>query len=110
MELPKNITQIGETNPYCKVYVEDYVISYIKQLNQYANEKEMAVALYGVRKEEAGITYLFLYGASRLVFLQKECRHLSQAVLQEAEKQRKKFFPDTEIGRASCRERVSHIV
>jgi len=95
MELPKNITQIGETNPYCKVYVEDYVISYIKQLNQYANEKEMAVALYGVRKEEAGITYLFLYGASRLVFLQKECRHLSQAVLQEAEKQRKKFFPDT---------------
>lgn len=95
MELPKNITQIGETNPHCKVYVEDYVISYIKQLNQYAGEKEMAVALYGVRKEEAGITYLFLYGACRLVFLQKECRHLSQAVLQEAEKQRKKFFPDT---------------
>lgn len=95
MELPKNITQIGETNPHCKVYVEDYVISYIKQLNQYASEKEMAVALYGVRKEEAGITYLFFYGACRLVFLQKECRHLSQAVLQEAEKQRKKFFPDT---------------
>ena len=95
MELPKNITQIGETNPHCKVYVEDYVISYIKQLNQYAGEKEMAVALYGVRKEEAEITYLFFYGACRLVFLQKECRHLSQAVLQEAEKQRKKFFPDT---------------
>ena len=95
MELPKNITQIGETNPHCKVYVEDYVISYIKQLNQYASEKEMAVALYGVRKEEAGITYLFLYGACKLVFLQKECRHLSQAVLQEAEKQRKRFFPDT---------------
>lgn len=95
MELPKNITQIGETNPHCKVYVEDYVISYIKQLNQCASEKEMAVALYGIRKEEAGITYLFLYGACRLVFLQKECRHLSQAILQEAEKQRKKYFPDT---------------
>ncbi len=95
MELPKNITQIGETNPHCKVYVEDYVISYIKQLNQYAGEKEMAVALYGIRKEEAGITYLFLYGACRLVFLQKECRHLSSAVQQEAEKQRRKFFPDS---------------
>lgn len=94
MELPKNITQIGETNPHCKIYVEDYVISYIKQLNQHAGEKEMAVALYGTRKEEAGVTYLFLYGASRLVFLQKECRHLSQAVQQEAEKQRKKYFPD----------------
>ena len=69
MELPKNITQIGETNPHCKVYVEDYVISYIKQLNQYAGEKELPVALYGTRKEEDGITYLFLYGACRLAFV-----------------------------------------
>lgn len=94
MELPKNITQIGETNPHCKIYVEDYVISYIKQLNSYACDKTLAVALYGIRKEEAGITYIFLYGAGKLNFLQKECRHLSQAVLQEAEKQRMKFFPE----------------
>lgn len=94
MELPKNITQIGETNPHCKIYVEDYVISYIKQLNRYARDKVLAVGLYGERKEEAGITYLFLYGACRLNFLQKECRHLSQAVQQEAEKQRKKYFPE----------------
>lgn len=39
MELPKNITQIGETNPHCKIYVEDYVISYIRQLNQYARDR-----------------------------------------------------------------------
>ncbi len=94
MELPKNITQIGESNPYCKIYVEDYVTSYIKQQNQYAGDKTMAVGLYGERKEEDGITYLFFYGACRLHFLQKECRHLSQAVLQEAEKQRKKYFPE----------------
>ena len=94
MELPKNITQIGETNPHCKIYVEDYVISYIKQLNQHACDKMLAVGLYGERKEEAGITYLFLYGACRLNFLQKECRHLSQAVQQEAEKQRKKYFSE----------------
>ncbi len=94
MELPKNITQIGETNPHCKIYVEDYVISYIRQLNQYAGEKELAVALYGTKKEEGEITYLFLYGACKLNFLQRECRHLSQAVTQEAEKQRKKYFPD----------------
>ncbi|MCI9336229.1 MAG: LysM peptidoglycan-binding domain-containing protein [Lachnospiraceae bacterium] len=93
MELPKNITQIGETNPHCKIYVEDYVISYIRQLNQYAGEKGLAVALYGTRKEENEITYLFLYGACKLNFLQRECRHLSQAVTQEAEKQRKKYFP-----------------
>lgn len=94
MELPKNITQIGETNPHCKIYVEDYVISYIKQLNQHAKDKELTAALYGVKKEEGGITYLFLYGACRLLFLQRECRHLSQAVQQEIEKQRRKYFPD----------------
>ena len=94
MQLPKIVTQIGESNPHCKVYVEDYVISYMKQLNQYARDKSMAVGLYGVRKEEAGVTYLFFYGAGRLNFLQKECRHLSQAVLQEAEKQRKRYFQD----------------
>lgn len=94
MELPKNITQIGETNPHCKVYVEDYVISYIKRLNSYAGDKALAVALYGIRKEEAGVTYCFFYGACKLDFLQKECRHLSQAVLQEAEKRRVKYFPE----------------
>ena len=97
MDLPKNITQIGEPNATCKVYVEDYVISYIKQLNRHAGDKTMAVGLYGIQKEEAGITYLFFYGASRLNFLQRESRHLSQAVLQEAEQQRRKFFSQYEF-------------
>ncbi len=97
MELPKNITQIGETNQYCKIYVEDYVFSYMKQLNRFAQDKDIAVALYGIKKEEAGISYLFLFGACKLNFLQRESRHLSQAVLQETEKFRKKHFPDYEF-------------
>lgn len=92
MELPKNVTQIGEPDHSCKVYVEDYVISYIKQLNGHARDKEMAVGLYGIRKEEAGIKYLFFYGACRLNFLQRESRHLPQAVQQEAEEMRRKHF------------------
>lgn len=94
MNLPKNITQIGEINHSCKIYVEDYVVSYIKQLNGHALDKELAVGMYGVRKEEGGITYLFFYGACKLNFLQRETRHLSQAVLQEAEKTRKKYFTE----------------
>lgn len=97
MDLPKNITQIGEPDSNCKIYVEDYVISYIKQLNRHAGDKAMAVALYGTRKEEAGITYLFFYGACRLNFLQRESRHLSQAVQQEAEQQRRRYFSQYEF-------------
>ena len=92
MELPKNVTQIGEPDRYCKIYVEDYVISYLKQQNSHAGDKQMAVGLYGTRQEEAGVTYIFFYGACRLNFLQRESRHLSQAVQQEAEELRRKYF------------------
>ena len=94
MELPKNITQIGETNQRCKIYVEDYVVSYMKQLNKVACDKDMAVALYGVRKEEDETSYLFLYGACKLTFLQRETRHLSQAQQQEIERERARYFPE----------------
>lgn len=97
MELPKNITQIGEMNHGCRIYVEDYVISYIKQVNVHARDKTMAVAVYGSRKEEEGVTYLFFYGACRLNFLTRESRHLSQAVQQEAEELRQKFFQQYEF-------------
>ena len=97
MELPKNITQIGEVSRDCKIYVEDYVISYLKQLNQVAQDKEMAVALYGVRKEENGISYYFMYGACKLNYLQREVRHLSQAQRQEIEKLRRKYFSEQEF-------------
>ena len=52
MELPKNITQIGEINHSCKIYIEDYVFSYINQYDEQAADKEIAIALYGERKTE----------------------------------------------------------
>lgn len=94
MELPKNITQVGEADRGCKIYVEDYVISYMKQLNRAARDKDMAVALYGIKKVEDDISYLFLYGACKLTFLQQETRHLSQAQHQEIEKYRQKYFKE----------------
>ena len=41
MELPRNITQVGETDRNCKIYVEDYVVSYMRQMNKFAEEKEI---------------------------------------------------------------------
>lgn len=97
MELPKNITQIGQSDSRCKIYVEDYVISYLKQLNFPAQNKDIAVALFGKRQVEKDITYTFFYGACKLDFLQRETRHLSQAQQQEIEKLRKKYFPEYEL-------------
>lgn len=97
MQLPKNITQIGEIDRDCKVYVEDYVVSYIKQLNGLAEDKDIAVSLYGRHEEENGTNYCFVYGACKLDFLQKEVRHLSQAQSQEIEKWRRKYFPELDF-------------
>ena len=94
MELPKNITQIGEADKHCRIYVEDYVVSYIKQMNGMAQNKDIAIALYGRRTTENGVAYLFAYGSAKLNFLQKPIRHLSQAQEQEIEKLRKKYFPE----------------
>lgn len=97
MELPKNVTQIGESDKNCKIYVEDYVVSYIKQMNQLARNKDLAVALYGVRKQENDITYIFIYGACKLDFIQREIKHLSQAQCQEIERMRRKHFQEQEF-------------
>ena len=94
MELPKNITQIGEADKHCRIYVEDYVVSYIKQMNGMAQNKDIAIALYGRKTTEDGVTYLFAYGSAKLNFLQKAVRHLSQAQEQEIEKLRKRYFPE----------------
>ncbi|MBR4083412.1 MAG: LysM peptidoglycan-binding domain-containing protein [Lachnospiraceae bacterium] len=97
MELPKNITQIGEADKSCKIYVEDYVMSYMKQMNRFAEDKEIAVALYGRRSTEQATTYIFIYGACKLTFLQREVRHLSQAHQQEIERLRYKYFRECEF-------------
>lgn len=97
MDLPKNVTQIGEADAKCKIYVEDYVVSFLKQLNPLARDKTMAAALYGRRKMEEDRTYLFVYGAGKLDFIQKEVRHLSQAQKQEIERIRKQYFGEYEF-------------
>lgn len=93
MELPKNITQIGEPDLRCKVYIEDYVISYLKQVNRQTAGKSCAVALYGNCIQEGDLTYFFAYGGCKTESVTGPLRHLSQAQKQEIEKKRAGYFP-----------------
>lgn len=94
MELPKNITQIGEADRTCKVYVEDYVVSYMKQLCRQREGKGPAIALYGKYTKEQSLSYFFIYGACQVLSINKEVRHLSQAQNQEVERLRQHYFPE----------------
>lgn len=97
MELPKNITQIGEADPRSKIYAEDYVVSYMKQMNEKAENKPVGMAFYGTKREIGEKIYYFFYGASRLSSIAKEVTHLSGAQRQEIEKIRQAHFKDYEF-------------
>lgn len=95
MELPKNVTQVGNLNKMTKVYIEDYVISYLKQMNAVADNKRLGVALYG-KKNTEDVSYYFIYGACKLDYLNRESRRLSSTQLQEMESVRQAHFAELE--------------
>ena len=47
---PKNIRQIGVTLPTDKIYIEDYVMTYIKQQAAFGKEQEDILIFYVLRK------------------------------------------------------------
>lgn len=95
MELPKNVTQVGNPNKMTKVYIEDYVISYLKQMNAVADNKRLGVALYG-KKNTEDTSYYFIYGACKLDYLNRESKRLSSTQMQELENVRQIHFADLE--------------
>ena len=97
MELPKNIVQIGRPDKVHKIFVEDYVVSYIKQLNKACDGRAIGLALYGRHCEEEGCHYYFLYGASKIQGLEQRGPYLSQADKDEIDETGKKYFDEYEF-------------
>lgn len=97
MELPKNIVQIGSPDKHCKIFVEDYVISYIKQINRSLKGGQSGIALYGKKYAEEDIRYYFLYGASEIKGLEKKGIYLSNLDKEQIENTRMEFFEDEEF-------------
>ena len=78
-KLPKNTRQIGEEIGEKKLYVEDYVVTY---LNRLANEKDVARAiLIGTVREQNLYPYIFIDGA-----VEVEYYHMDEKQREEFEK------------------------
>lgn len=97
MELPKNIVQIGKPDRTHKIFVEDYVISYIKQLNKACEDKAVGLALYGRLFTEEDCRYYFLYGAAPIVGLEHRGPYLSQVEKEEIADVGNKYFEEYEF-------------
>lgn len=61
--IPKNIRQIGEGESSRKVYIEDYVITFLKQVQKKLSGTSRSVSLYGNIFENNGNTYVIVKGA-----------------------------------------------
>lgn len=62
-KLPKNIRQIGERDQSVKLYVEDYVNTYLKRLYPTGGQDLRVGLLLGEMKVQDGVPYLFADGA-----------------------------------------------
>ena len=79
MELPKNLIQMGKPDRTHKIFVEDYIISYIKEWNRESDGQPAGIALYGQVYKESNYKYYFMYGASRIEGLDRRGPYLSQS-------------------------------
>lgn len=62
-DLPKNVKQIGEPEEKRKIYIEDYVITYLKRLAGEETLSSKLAILLGSTERAGGISYLFIKGA-----------------------------------------------
>lgn len=62
--LPKNLRQIGELDKDCKVYIEDYVIIYLKQMSNKQDNISRLAVLYGETYCIHDVHYYYIFGAA----------------------------------------------
>ena len=63
IELPKNVRQIGDPEDRRKIYIEDYVITYLRRLSGEETLNSRVAILLGHSEQMDGLPYLFIRGA-----------------------------------------------
>lgn len=108
IRLPKNIRQVGVAGNHLKIYMEDYVQSYIRRFS--VCQEDACFVLFGKTIYATDRQYIFISGAIRVV--EENIFHQKMEVHAEAwEKLRiaaREFFPDLEqVGWANTRDNLS---
>ena len=61
-KLPKNIRQIGDRDDTVRLYIEDYVSTYLKRLFPSGGQDLRAGLLLGTERTENGVPFIFVNG------------------------------------------------
>ena len=101
--LPRNIRQVGLTTGNMRIYIEDYVYTFLTRLarNAVGSGKEQGcVAVFtGEAKWNNGITYLFIRGALMVEDMEAASDHIdfSEKIWAKIQEDQAKYFPGQEI-------------
>ena len=98
-QLPKNIRQIGSPVGHTKVYIEDYVITFLNALAMDRNTFVRGAILFGEKKNISNDTVIFVCGAIEGQNLELDLDEavFDDAVWREIYQQKDRFFPDLEV-------------
>lgn len=70
--LPKNVRQVGERDQILKLYVEDYVNTYLKRLYPAGGQDLRVGLLLGELRSQEGMTYVLVDGAMEMEEVDQE--------------------------------------
>ena len=100
--VPRNIRQIGLAGGNVRIYIEDYVYTFLGRLaDQKSHSKEVCgVAVFtGETKWDSGITYIFIRGALIAEDMEVTAEHIefSEKIWEKIQENQIKYFPDQEV-------------
>lgn len=103
-KFPKNVRQIGNVSDTPKIYVEDYVDTFLNQICDKADKEQAGAFLVGKKEVTEGQECLYIFGAICMEFSGDENEIISQENFEKAEQEKKEYFEDgTMIGWMLCR-------
>lgn len=94
-QFPKNVRQIGNVSDEPKIYVEDYVDTYLNQLRERAAEEPVGVMLTGEILIQEGQAVVYASGAIRMKEIEVNGTEIviGEDTFKELEEERKQYFP-----------------
>ena len=98
-QLPKNVRQIGNVSDNPKIYVEDYVDTYLNQLREKAKEQPVGVILVGEVLELEDEKAVFVSGAVQMQELSEKDGKLEigQDGMKYMMEEAAQYFPESHI-------------
>lgn len=101
LNLPKNIRQIGIPDKKYRIYIEDYVYTFLKKIAEKAGEEEKGAAAVftGEIKWNSGTGYLFIRGAMPAEVKEISADHVefSDLTWQKLHEETEQYFAGQEI-------------